>query len=299
MKIFIFLLLQYTMGTFKKEKSRRARESKDGGNKKFGNIKTKGENFYTDTKAAKMKKMYNHNASVLQSTDVPTARVDPNRRWFGNTRVISQDALEHFRTAFSEALKSTYNVVLQRNKLPVSLLEEAKHIDNQNLSSKALVQLESFENTFGPKSQRKKQTKKNATFDDLASSSNDDLGVYQDKQALSTTLGLMNTTDTDGWTQVAKDAIFHKGQSKRIWNELYKVIDSSDVIIQVLDARDPMGTRCEKIEQHLRKESPHKHVIFVLNKCDLVPTWVAVSIFSTSRMVDQNPQILSGHFFLR
>ena len=28
-----------------------------------------------------------------------------------------------------------------------------------------------------------------------------------------------------------KNPIFAKGQSKRIWNELYKVIDSSDVII--------------------------------------------------------------------
>lgn len=43
-----------------------------------------------------------------------------------------------------------------------------------------------------------------------------------------------------------KDAVRHKmfdkGQSKRIWGELYKVLDSSDVVVQVLDARDPMGT---------------------------------------------------------
>lgn len=31
----------------------------------------------------------------------------------------------------------------------------------------------------------------------------------------------------------ARDAIFEKGQSKRIWGELYKVLDSSDVVIQV------------------------------------------------------------------
>jgi len=31
----------------------------------------------------------------------------------------------------------------------------------------------------------------------------------------------------------ARDAIFDKGQSKRIWGELYKVLDSSDVVIQV------------------------------------------------------------------
>lgn len=32
---------------------------------------------------------------------------------------------------------------------------------------------------------------------------------------------------------VVRDAVFDKGQSKRIWGELYKVVDSSDVIIQV------------------------------------------------------------------
>lgn len=55
------------------------------------------------------------------------------------------------------------------------------------------------------------------------------------------------------------------------------MIDSSDVVVQVLDARDPMGTRSPHIETYLKKEKPWKHLIFVLNKCDLVPTWATVS----------------------
>jgi len=35
-----------------------------------------------------------------------------------------------------------------------------------------------------------------------------------------------------------------------------------------------MGTRCLHVEQFLRKEKPHKHLVLVLNKVDLVPTWV-------------------------
>ena len=72
----------------------------------------------------------------------------------------------------------------------------------------------------------------------------------------------------------AMDKRMEAGQSKRIWEELYKVLDSSDVVVQVLDARDPMGTRTKHVEDHMKKNCPYKHLIFVLNKCDLVPTSV-------------------------
>ena len=54
-------------------------------------------------------------------------------------------------------------------------------------------------------------------------------------------------TDEPEEKKMTRENIFGAGQSKRIWNELYKVIDSSDVIIQVLDVRDPLGTRCAMI----------------------------------------------------
>jgi nuclear GTP-binding protein len=78
-------------------------------------------------------------------------------------------------------------------------------------------------------------------------------------------------------TPTAREAVYHKGTSRRIWGELYKVLDSSDVVIHVLDARDPLGTRCKPVVEYLRKEKAHKHLVYVLNKVDLVPTWVTVS----------------------
>jgi len=74
--------------------------------------------------------------------------------------------------------------------------------------------------------------------------------------------------------KLAPEASMLKGQSQRIKGELYKVIDSSDVLIQVLDARDPAGTRSHHIEKYLRTSCKHKHLINLLNKIDLVPTWV-------------------------
>ena len=67
------------------------------------------------------------------------------------------------------------------------------------------------------------------------------------------------------------------GQSKRIFGELLKVVDSSDVICQILHARDPLGTRCYYVENFVKKNAPHKHIVFLLNKCDLVPTWVTAA----------------------
>jgi nuclear GTP-binding protein len=67
------------------------------------------------------------------------------------------------------------------------------------------------------------------------------------------------------------------GQSKRILGELHKVVDSSDVICQISDARDPLGTRCYNEENYVKKNAPHKHIVYLLNKCDLVPTWVTAA----------------------
>ncbi|KAI9214558.1 hypothetical protein DS838_000508 [Geotrichum bryndzae] len=263
------------MGTNKKEKNRRIRE----GDTKDGNLRVKGENFYRDAKKVKKLSMYKEGraqrnargeitkAASFQSTDIPTARVDPNRRWFGNTRVIAQDALNHFREALGTTQKDSYQVLLRRNKLPMSLLEE-----NTKIPSVNIVETESFEHTFGPKSQRKKPRVAVSSLEDLAAAT--DNAQVDFKEKIQEDL----EAKSDGWTAEAKEAIFHKGQSKRIWNELYKVIDSSDVVIHVLDARDPLGTRCQSVEQYIKKEAAHKHLIYVLNKCDLVPNWVSISV---------------------
>ena len=145
-----------------------------------------------------------------------------------------------------------------------------------------LLETETFTNTFGPKAQRKKPRLKAASMDDLASTVTTMIDSYaEDKDA-----SCLGNVAQDGVLEEAKDPIFNKGQSKRIWNELYKVIDSSDVIIHVLDARDPLGTRCRNIEKYLKGEAQHKHLIFVLNKCDLVPTWVTVSMPSSFFVLD-------------
>jgi nuclear GTP-binding protein len=52
---------------------------------------------------------------------------------------------------------------------------------------------------------------------------------------------------------------------------LHKVIDQSDIVILVLDARDPEGCRSRLVEEEVRRrECEGKKLVFVLNKIDLV-----------------------------
>ncbi|XP_062400451.1 guanine nucleotide-binding protein-like 3 [Sardina pilchardus] len=53
--------------------------------------------------------------------------------------------------------------------------------------------------------------------------------------------------------------------------ELNKVIEASDVLVEVLDARDPLGCRCPELEEAVLKHEGKKKLMFVLNKIDLVP----------------------------
>jgi len=57
---------------------------------------------------------------------------------------------------------------------------------------------------------------------------------------------------------------------KAFYREFQKVIEDSDVVIEVLDARDPLGTRSSEAEEAVRSHTDKK-LIMVLNKCDLIP----------------------------
>uniref|UniRef100_A0A8D3DMR0 Nucleolar GTP-binding protein 2 n=1 Tax=Scophthalmus maximus TaxID=52904 RepID=A0A8D3DMR0_SCOMX len=202
-----------------------------------------------------------------QSTVAPgtVARVEPNIKWFANTRVIKQSSLQKFQEEMGAVQKDPYRVVMRPSKLPMSLLHDRVKAHNSKVH---ILDTEGFETTFGPKAQRKRPSLMVGDMKDLiqqAEASAESYSADNDKNLV---------TEDTGVRAEAREEIFKKGQSKRIWGELYKVIDSSDVIIQVLDARDPIGTRSKSIESYLKKEKTWKHLIFVLNKCDLIPAWV-------------------------
>ncbi|CAL7948193.1 unnamed protein product [Xylocopa violacea] len=194
------------------------------------------------------------------------SRVEPSQRWFGNSRVISQNALQKFQNELGKAMKDPYNVIMKPTQLPITLLEQKAANARVHL-----LDTESFENVFGPKRIRKRPNLTTTSYDELqklAEQKEESYNIEKDSKDVD-----LVRPDT-GIREAQRDWIMSAGQSKRIWNELYKVIDSSDVILQVLDARDPLGTRSPPIEKYLKTEKRHKHLMFILNKVDLIPTWV-------------------------
>jgi nuclear GTP-binding protein len=61
-------------------------------------------------------------------------------------------------------------------------------------------------------------------------------------------------------------------QSRRAYlKELKKVVDTADVLLQVLDARDPVGSRIHPAIEETILSQADKRMVLVLNKIDLVP----------------------------
>ena len=63
-----------------------------------------------------------------------------------------------------------------------------------------------------------------------------------------------------------------KDNSKKAYFKiLEEVIENSDVILEILDSRDPLNCRSKEIENLILSKKDQKKIILVLNKIDLIP----------------------------
>jgi nuclear GTP-binding protein len=68
------------------------------------------------------------------------ARIDPNRKWFGNVRTIDQEKLEKFRTELARRTNDPRSVLIKAKTLPLSLLVEPE-VKNKNIN---ILDLETY-----------------------------------------------------------------------------------------------------------------------------------------------------------
>ncbi|PWN33355.1 uncharacterized protein FA14DRAFT_161249 [Meira miltonrushii] len=76
----------------------------------------------------------------------------------------------------------------------------------------------------------------------------------------------------DGFERASRDLALsgkRDNSAKAFMRDVKQVIENSDVILQVLDARDPLGSRSKQTEQMALAHG--KRVVLVLNKVDLIP----------------------------
>lgn len=71
--------------------------------------------------------------------------------------------------------------------------------------------------------------------------------------------------DPEGAEAIVASHISKKGY----WSQIKKACMLADIVIQVLDARDPEGSRSDQLHELCLQEG--KKIVYIINKTDLVP----------------------------
>ncbi|ORD97077.1 NOG2 [Hepatospora eriocheir] len=196
--------------------------------------KTKYLNNLNSGKAKKNSRGEIIKEASFQSTKKSIGRIEPSRHWFNPTKVIDHNELDKYRN--SVRINSPYEVLLKSGNVPGSLVNNVVKKKKHDFI---------FDTDFNSKRIK------------IAYNSLEDIKKYNSEKIEKIDSVTQNT-----------NFIMTRSSSKATWTELYKVLDSSDVVVHVLDARNPKI--CSHIENYLEKHN-HKYLIYVLNKVDLVP----------------------------
>ncbi|XP_039280154.1 large subunit GTPase 1 homolog [Nilaparvata lugens] len=54
------------------------------------------------------------------------------------------------------------------------------------------------------------------------------------------------------------------------WRQLWRVVERSDIVVQILDARNPLLFRCQDLEKYVKEVSKKKENVLLLNKSDFL-----------------------------
>lgn len=55
-----------------------------------------------------------------------------------------------------------------------------------------------------------------------------------------------------------------------VWRQLWRVIERSDLVVQIVDARNPLLFRSEDLERYVKEVDPRKNNLLLVNKADMM-----------------------------
>ncbi|KAI9894455.1 MAG: hypothetical protein M1814_003213 [Vezdaea aestivalis] len=55
-----------------------------------------------------------------------------------------------------------------------------------------------------------------------------------------------------------------------VWRQLWRVIERSDLVVQIVDARNPLLFRSEDLERYVKEVDPQKNNLLLINKADMM-----------------------------
>lgn len=108
-------------------------------------------------------------------------------------------------------VSDAYTVLIREKKLPLSLLEDPDKKKDGKQARANLLTMQPFQQTFGPGARRKRPKLLADDLAELQQRTEETTGAYQEKAG-----------DDGELKDFMRDPVFDKGQSRRIWAELYK-----------------------------------------------------------------------------
>src|SRR5438876_963564 len=55
-----------------------------------------------------------------------------------------------------------------------------------------------------------------------------------------------------------------------VWRQLWRVIERSDLVVQIVDARNPLLFRSEDLEKYVKEVDSRKENLLLVNKADMM-----------------------------
>eukprot|EP00477_Mikrocytos_mackini_P000148 GAHX01000158.1.p1 GENE.GAHX01000158.1~~GAHX01000158.1.p1 ORF type:complete len:446 (-),score=83.13 GAHX01000158.1:27-1364(-) len=186
-------------------------------------------------------------------------KINPSINWFGNTRSINQNQLQELQKKYEANLNDPFSFIVTSKKLPRSLLETPEFKNSINVNKDFGIVPGKLKKHQLTNSLKANSLEEFMATDSPSINSNNKNKTCKTNKAVD----FGNIDNINKFTKI--------GRSDRIRGEVLKLIDCSDVIINVLDARDPQGTIVSSYENLIKKNYKKKKIMYVLNKVDLVP----------------------------